>query len=235
MILLILSAPLAARDANSIVEAADKYRGFKGSFAQQSTAVYYKNDKEESSTNLKVYINDNRNSLVRFMGPGRDKGQIMLMSGNNIWMYIPGTRNPIRLSPQQRLLGQASNGDVARTNYSDDYDAELDGEEKVENINCHRLILTANEPDTTYQKIVYFVKKTDNRPVKALFYAKSGKLLKTGYFKKPGTFLGRTILRELHLYDELKKNEKTVIKVEKITREKLPASHFNYKYLPRIR
>jgi outer membrane lipoprotein-sorting protein len=233
--LMSLSVLLQAQDADKIVREADRYRGFAGSFAQESEAIHYKNGEKESSQHLKVYIHNGEKSLVKFLGPGRDKGRIMLMTGNNIWLYIPGTRNPIRLTPQQQLLGQASNGDVARTNYSEDYMATILGKEDVDGLLCYHLELTAKQGGATYQKIEYYVALKSNRPVKALFFAKSGRLLKTGFFKNPRTFSGRVFMSELHLIDDLKKNEKTIIKVNSITREKLPDSHFHQKFLPRIR
>ncbi|MFW6364959.1 MAG: outer membrane lipoprotein-sorting protein [Spirochaetota bacterium] len=226
--------PLYPQSPDAIVEAADRYRGFKDSFAQVSRLTYYKNGSAESVQNLKVYVNDQSNSLVRFFGPGREKGRIMLMSGNNVWLYIPDTRNPIRLTPQQRLIGQASNGDVARTNYSEDYTAAMAGSETVDGRICHVLKLTAKENSTTYQHIEYFVEKSTNMPVKARFFAKSGKLLKTGHFRNPKTFHGRSILTELFLTDELRKDERTIIQVSEISRESLPAVYFNKNYLERI-
>ena len=41
-----------------------------------------------------------------------------------MWIYMPTASRPIRISPLQRLMGQASNGDVARTNFATDYDAK---------------------------------------------------------------------------------------------------------------
>lgn len=55
----------------------------------------------------------------------------MLKSGNDLWFFDPSSKASIRLSPQQRLLGQAANGDVVTVNLAKDYQAQLEAEESV--------------------------------------------------------------------------------------------------------
>ena len=71
-------------------------------------------------------------SLVLFAQPARDAGKLMLKSGNDLWFFDPSTKASVRLSPQQRLLGQASNGDVVTVNLARDYRATLAAEEHVQ-------------------------------------------------------------------------------------------------------
>ena len=52
----------------------------------------------------------------------------MLKNGNDLWFFDPSSQASIRLSPQQRLLGQAANGDVVTANLSLDYEPQLLGE-----------------------------------------------------------------------------------------------------------
>lgn len=235
LLIILICNFLSAEDGASILKKADQYRGTEGSFAMESTVTAYKDDVEESSLDLKIYVGDKKNSIVKFLGPGKSKGQVMLMSGNNVWIYFKKTKNPLRLTPQQRLLGEASNGDVARTNYTGDYDAELAGTVEVDGTSCYHLNLTAKEKGTTYQRIDYFVSKADSRPVKALFYAQSGKLLKEGRFSHPKKMGGKTILTRLTLVDAIKKGETTVIETTALSGETLPSQYFNKNYLERIK
>ena len=62
-------------------------------------------------------------SVVEFVAPATEKGKFLLMLRDAMWIYMPSARRPIRISPLQRLMGQASNGDVARTNFTVDYNA----------------------------------------------------------------------------------------------------------------
>jgi hypothetical protein len=55
------------------------------------------------------------NNLVRYAEPPRDAGKLVLLKGGNLWFYDPASKASIRISPQQRLTGQASEGDVSRS------------------------------------------------------------------------------------------------------------------------
>ena len=47
------------------------------------------------------------------------------MLGDDMWVYLPDTSRPVRITPLERLSGDASNGDVARTNYAVDYSPSI--------------------------------------------------------------------------------------------------------------
>ncbi len=53
------------------------------------------------------------------------------MLGDDMWIYLPDTSRPVRITPLERLSGDASNGDVARTNYAVDYSPVYLRTEKV--------------------------------------------------------------------------------------------------------
>ena len=76
---------------------------------------------------LSVRVSGQVNSLVRYLEPPRSAGRSLLFVERNMWVYVPGTRRVLRISPQQRLLGGAANADVARVVYSLDYAPRLRG------------------------------------------------------------------------------------------------------------
>ena len=90
--------------------------------------------------------------LVRFADPN-DKGKLMLMVEDAMWLYMPSTSQPIRVTPLQRLSGNASNGDVAQTSLTANYTAALVGDESLEGEPAHVLELTAKRKSATYQII----------------------------------------------------------------------------------
>src|SRR2546426_8249064 len=49
---------------------------------------------------------------------------------------------------------------------------------------CYLLELTSRAPGSTYSRILYWVSKKRFRPLKAEFYAVSGRLMKTGWFEQ---------------------------------------------------
>lgn len=105
---------------------------------------------------------------------GKNNKMKILMKDNDMWACLPGSRRSIRITPQQRLMGQASNGDVAKTAFSREYrveHAEQKGNETV-------LQLKAIKPSATYQKIVLTIASDSYLMKRAEFFLLSGKMFK---------------------------------------------------------
>ena len=122
-------------------------------------------------------------SVAETLEPVRFKGSRLLQVERNMWLTKPGLSKPIPISPRQRMSGQASNGDIAATNYAKDYDAQMAGMETLDGENCYVLDLTAKHKRATYDKVRYWVSVKRVVGVKAEFYSVSGKLLKTARFE----------------------------------------------------
>lgn len=195
----------------------------------------FDDDKQKDQAGFKVMVSGRDKALVKFVS-GRDKGNYLLMVGDDMWIYIPNTRNPIRITPIQRLMGEASNGDVARTNYSRDYDASILGEENLDGAACWKLELKAKAKGATYNRIVFWVERQTYLPRCADFYLTSGKFYKTALFEKfenmefTGRFLTRTVL-----IDRLRPGRKTVMEYFEVKPAGLPDKYFNKNFLPQIR
>jgi hypothetical protein len=70
-------------------------------------------------------------NLVRYVEPPRDAGKMVLLDGRNLWFYDPSSKASVRISPQQRLIGQAAIGDVPTSNFVSDYAGTLLGDETI--------------------------------------------------------------------------------------------------------
>src|SRR5437763_7404039 len=82
---------------------------------------------------FKVLSKGNSNTVVMTLEPASERGQILLMKGRDLWMFLPRVSQPVRLSLAQRLIGQVSNGDIARANFAGDYNANLVAHERLGN------------------------------------------------------------------------------------------------------
>ena len=114
---------------------------------------------ETRTFGFRVYGNGPETSLLEFRTPATDKGKYYLMLKDDMWIYLPNASRPIRISPLQRLAGEASNGDVARANYSTDYTAELGGEDTVDGRDAYILELKGRDSDMSYSKAKLWVAK----------------------------------------------------------------------------
>jgi len=148
------------------------------------------------------------------------------MLGDDMWVYLPDTSRPVRITPLERLNGDASNGDVARTNFSVDYSAVYLRTEKIGAENCYVLDLTAKRKGSTYQRILYWLRVEDARPVRAEFYLTSGKHIKSATFDEYVTVNGRSRLLRWTLYDEIRHNSHSVLEYSNIAPRELPDKLF---------
>jgi hypothetical protein len=51
------------------------------------------------------------------------------MLGDDFWLLLPGSQRPLRITPSQKLLGDASTGDIATMRWADDYSGSVGAEE----------------------------------------------------------------------------------------------------------
>lgn len=221
---------LAAPDAQSIVKHADRARGggLPG-IVWEIRLQSREGDKVAEEQRLQVSaVNDA--SVAETLEPARSKGAKLLQVERNMWLTRPGLSKPIPISPRQRMSGQASNGDIAATNYAADYEATLVTEEKLDGEPCYVLDLTARHKRTTYDHIRYWVSVAREVAVKAEFYSLSGKLLKTARFEYENTiqYEGRRIpfVSRMTIKDALLDAETTMI-FGTVKAQKIPAAEFD--------
>lgn len=181
-ILSLAQSAWAAPDAQGILKNSDQARGggLPG-IVWEIRLASRDGDKVDEPQRLVVKATDN-SSVAEVQEPARSKGTKLLQVERNMWLTRPGLSKPIPISPRQRMSGQASNGDIAATNYAGDYEAQMNGTEVIDGELCHVLDLAAKHKRTTYDKIRYWVSVKRGVALKAEFYSLSGKLLKTARF-----------------------------------------------------
>ena len=242
-----VSSALAAGappSAQQIVAAADQVRNPGEPFRLTNTLVEYISGQPRDRVVLTVHAKQDPQShefknLVRYVAPARDMGKMVLMNGTSMWFYDPSSKASVRISPQQRLMGQASDGDVMTANFARDYSARLLGEETLEdadrqNRHCWHLNLTAATPDAVYSRIEYWVEQGSNRPVKGKFYSDSGRLLKIAYYHRYEEQLGAMRPAETIIIDAVDQNLVTTMTISDMQAQAIPDSWFQREYLPHV-
>lgn len=164
-------------DPVEILRAADRARGSLEGVAFDMTIVSVENGR---TSEMRVHVQARGfDFLCEELEPPKYKGQKLLLVSGNMWFSKPGLSKPIAISQRQRLMGQAAHGDIAATNYADEYDATVVGEETVGGEFCHLFDLQARTKKATYDRIRYWVSKERTVGVKAEYFTVSGKLIKT--------------------------------------------------------
>jgi outer membrane lipoprotein-sorting protein len=237
--------PAETAEAQQILAASDAIRNPGRSFGLTTTLIEYRNGRQTDASTVQVYAKAESTTgryqnLLRFMQPARDANKLLLKNGNDLWFFDPSSQASIRISPRQRLLGQAANGDVVTVNLARDYRATLVAEEDIQDgdrvlRHCHRLKLAAAAPDVTYDSIDMWVDASSSRPVKAMFMAESGQLLKTAYYRNYQLELQVERPTETVIIDGLDRQWVTIMRYSNYTWRDVPDSWLQRDYLPRFR
>ena len=190
----------AAQDIDTILRKADSFR-LRDASAQVDTLVQtFKDGKQDKEKRYQVLVRPGGKSLILFRSPG-EAGQKVLMSGDDFWMLLPGSARPIRITPLQKLLGDASTGDIATMTWSGDYHGSVARETEIDGVPCLELELAATRKTLSYQRVVLHVAKADYRPLHADLYATSNKRLKQARYSQD----------RMVLVDEVRSGRETVV------------------------
>lgn len=216
---------ITPKNATQLVSIIDSYRGLNtAGFSFDITNVSYKENRDSRTNQLSVDVKQD-NSLVKFQSPARQQGRILLKKHSDMWLYIPGTRKVIRISPAQRLLGETSNADVTGSNFSRDYSGEIMPQDNPEQI---KLILSAKENNMSYQKVIFWLQnQAPFKPIKSEYYARSGKLLKTAQYKAFKEFNGELKVHKMLLSYSLIAGSYTWMLFDNYRSSQLPDALFN--------
>jgi len=220
--------------ARIIVEKADRIRFPRDGF-QVDIKIETELDGQTSETRrYRVLSKGNDNTVVMIVEPASERGQIMLMRARDLWIFLPEVSQPVRLSLAQRLTGQVANGDLARANFAGDYHPKVLRSETIDGAGYHVLELNAVDRGVTYQKVLYWVKQSDNSPHKAEFYSLSNRLLKTCHYDNFQAMLGERRPTRLVMENALRKGERSILEYSDMRRRDLPDRVFTKEYLRRL-
>ena len=227
-----------AQDVPTLLKAADKYRmGSENMQVDTQITVVNTDGTPDKERRYTVFAQARHQSLVLMQSPA-EKGQKVLMLGDDFWLLMPGSQRPLRITPMQKLLGDASTGDIATMSWADDYAGTLAGEERCGEPAqaCLHLSLAANRKGVTYQRIELWIGKARSEPVKADLYVQSDKLAKQARFvmDKPSSATSTpTAVTEMLLRDQLTNKKETQVRYLGRKEKTVPEAWLNPMFLAR--
>ena len=222
----------AAVDSQAILARVDQYRNPLQSFTVDVELTSYVHN-DASVSRFKVFGKGSDRSLVEFQYPQTEKGKYLLMTRDAMWIYMPATSRPIRISPLQRLAGQASNGDVARTSFTVDYVPKAATEEQLEGRATYVLDLGAKDGSVAYDRIRLWVDRSSYQPIRADFYVLSGKLVKRAFYRDYEEMNGKRMLSRIEIEDVLRPGNRTLMRYSNLQSKDNPEKMFNKESLGR--
>jgi len=212
--------------AQEVVARADEKRGPDGTFSFNVRVKDYNNKALVQENVYKVHSKDMKFTLVETLFPERLAGRKLLMAGQ-LWLYLPTLRRPTRVGTQQRLTGEVANGDIARAKFSVDYSAKFEKPEKIGGKMYYRLMLTAKDKAAAYRSVRLWVEQKEFFPLKAEFFALSGKKLKSGEYTEKETVLGNARMTGLIIKDAISPSKQSHLKYYNYRKENLDDRFFN--------
>jgi len=230
---LVLATPaLAADEVAALLKKADSYRLSEAAARVETLVELYRNDVLDKERRYTVYTKPGRRSLVLMKSPS-EIGQKVLMLADQFWLLMPDTQRPLRITASQKLLGEASTGDVASMTWSEDYTGNVVGEVACPGADanpsprrCLHLDLTAARPGVTYARIELYLDRADKLPIKADLYVNSGKRAKQAWFEAK-TVAGRLRIMTMTLHDDIQTGRRTVVHYQNIEAKDAPDEFFN--------
>jgi hypothetical protein len=185
-------------------------RGFRDPFTFAIHVGSFKDDALLAENQVDVYFRSHKQVLILFRAPQSVAGRRILIQGADMWLAMPSTKRVLRILPSQRLLGEASNGDLINTDFAE-YSLV---EERPQTEGQERLIylkIVATTEAQTYQSIEYLMDPATSRPRFSRHYAASGKLLKSITYLDFKPVDGNLKMSALKLVNPLIPNQHTMM------------------------
>ena len=169
--------------------------------------------------------------LGAFLSPKSELGRSTLRIGDNMWLYIPNVKKPVRITSLQSVTGGLfNNADIMSLDYSSEYDCI----ELKEDSDMYLLELKAKNKSVAYEKLMIKASQATFLPEYIECYTSSGMLVKTLHFKnivefEAGFHRPSVIETDSPLY----KGAKSIMIYSQLKRVKLDEELFNINSMSR--
>lgn len=230
-VLMLFALPVHAEDVKKMLAEADAFRVTSETLRVDTEVKVFKGAELDKTRLYAVYVKPGRRSLVVFRAAS-ERGQKMLMLGDDFWLVMPSTQRPLRITPMQKLLGDASTGDIASLTWAEDYDGQVVGEATMGGVPCLKLDIAGQRKGVSYPRIVLYLAKQDRRPIAAELYVASDKLAKEAEFRF-GPVDGRTVVTHMILTDRIQRERRTEVHYLARTPKTLGDEYYNPAFLVR--
>ena len=182
MLSLALALAVAAEPAPDALALVRRYDAVMSpaNFEAQTKMVATREDGTTRTYKMKTQKSGKDKLRAQFLEPASAKGQEMLRNGENLWLWMPNLERAVRVAARDSFMGgDFNNADVLRVNYQADYHASVDNSDPAGDI----LVLKSKTQSASYDAIkLWMTRDKSPQPIKAEFYAASGKILRRAEF-----------------------------------------------------
>ena len=202
-------------DIKEIVRKSDEK--FRGTSSTGTFSMTIQRPTWSRTISMKSWALGTEYSLIYVTAPAKEKGQVFLKRGNEMWNWVPTIERMVKVPPsmmmQSWMGSDFTNDDLVReSSIVKDYTHKLLGEEKIDNYPCYKveLIPLENAP-VVWGKVLMWVSKQDFLWLKAEFYDEDGVLVNTEILSDVKKMDDRVIPTRMEMIPADKKGQKTIM------------------------
>ncbi len=164
-------------------------------------------------------------SFIEFTNPG-DRGTKYLKLGDELWVKGAYAEQADKISGhmlRDSMMGSDFSYEDAMENEKliDKYNVKLSGFEKIKGKDCYKLKLDAKVKKISYPKQILWIDKRIFIPVKAQFFALSGKLLKEMRILDVKKINGKFVPVKIKMVNKQRKNSYTLLEMNNVVIDKV--------------
>lgn len=231
---------LSPEETMALVKEIDDRQRNSGDYKALCYLELKEKDKNDLIYQLVVYRRDENDKLMMlFIKPKAEAGKGYLRIDKNLFMYDPATGKWDRRTERERIGGTDSRrADYDESRLAEEYDPVYVKEGKLGKFKVHQLKLTAKkDADVAYPVMRLWVDQATGNILKSQEFALSGKLMRTSYYPKWEKMFSQSkgadvyFPREIRIYDEIEKGNRTTIVIQKVDLRSLPANIFTKAWL----
>ncbi|MCK9408478.1 MAG: outer membrane lipoprotein-sorting protein [Bacteriovoracaceae bacterium] len=232
MIIAIASSLMAfSQDANELLKMVDDNL-MPESYEAKRKLINEEPDGSKKEFTFYTVKKGNDKIAILYLLPASEKGRATLRLGDNMWLYIPSTNKPIRITSLQSVVGGVfNNADIMQLEYSVEYDATYgDGTHEE-----YLLKLKAKNKTVAYDKLKMWITKEKKILRKMEAYSASGMLIKTLEFKEDKNF-GAGLFRPsvIETYSPLYRGYRSLMIYQTIRKRQFPDEVFTQNFMGKL-
>jgi len=234
------AAPLNQKEMTALLKTIDERQRNGGDYK----ALAFIEQKERGKTDLiyetVIYRRDEHDKLmILFTKPKVEAGKGYLRLNKNLFMYDPTVGKWERRTERERIGGTSSRRrDFDESRLAEEYIPTYTGLKKLGKYTAHHLKLTARpEVDVAYPLVELWIDTKTSNILKQQERAQSNRLMRTSYYPKWNRVFSQSkgeyifFPKEIRIFDELEKGNKTLIAFRKVDLNPLPNNIFTKAWL----
>ena len=234
------AAPLTPAETLAAVKQLDERQRNSGDYKALCYLERKEKDKNDLVYQLVIYRRDQDDKLMMlFLKPKAEAGRGYLRIDKNLFMYDPTTGKWDRRTERERIGGTDSRRqDYDESRLSEEYVSTYVAEEALGQFKVHHIRLDAKkESDVAFPVMHVWVDQATGNLLKSQEHAQSGKLMRTSYYPKWERMFSQSkgadiyFPREMRIFDEVEKGNRSTIVIEKVDLNPLDANIFTKAWL----